>query len=104
MKHLNLVYCKHHPEDNRAFLYELPASVQVSAGDRLCVEDRRGEHIVTAFCDNWYSLDSFAEILCTANGGYYPPAKVIGKVGTKEFTVTQDYIEKFDGGEKQWIL
>lgn len=104
MKHHNLVYCKHHPEDSRAFLYELPLNVSVSDGDRLCVEDRRGEHIVTAFCGNWYSLEDFTEILCVANGGYYPPAKVIGTVGTKEFTVTQDYVEKFDGGEKLWML
>ena len=43
MKHHNLVYCKHHPEDSRAFLYELPANIQVTAGDKLCVEDRRGD-------------------------------------------------------------
>ena len=99
MKHHNLVYCKHHPEDSRAFLYELPANVQVTAGDKLCVKDRRGEHIVTAFCDNWYSLDSFTEILCTANGGYYPPAKVIGTVEKRTITVSQEIVKNFDGEE-----
>lgn len=95
MKHHNLVYCKHNPGDDRAFLYELPANVQVTSGDKLCVVDRRGEHIVTAFCDNWYSLDSFTEILCVANGGYYQPAKVIGTVEVEKVMLTRDVVKKF---------
>lgn len=102
MKHHNLVYCKHHSGDSRAYLYELPANVQVSRGDKLCVEDKRGEHIVTAFCDNWYSQDTFTEILCVANGGYYPPAKVVGRVETKTITVTQDVVHKY--GEEEAFL
>lgn len=104
MKMHNIVYCKHNPQDSRAFLYELPMNVSVSEGDKLCVQDRRGEHVVTAFGENWYESDKTTEIICVANGGYYPPAKVVGTVKTEKFTVTQDYIEKFDGGEKQWIL
>lgn len=104
MKLHNLVYCKHHENDVRAYLYELPLGASAKTGDRLCVSDHRGEHVIPAFCENFFADDRVTEILCVANGGYYPPAKVIGTVGTKEFTVTQDYVEKFDGGEKQWIL
>jgi hypothetical protein len=82
MKYRNLIYCKHHEGDARAFLYELPLEKDVKTGEKLCVRDRRGEHIVTAYCENWLCSDKLTEILCVANGGYFPPAKVIGTVQT----------------------
>lgn len=102
MKMHNIVYCKHNPQDSRAFLYELPLNVSVSDGDKLCVQDRRGEHIVTVFGENWYEFDKATEIICVANGGYYPPAKVIGTVETKTIAVTQETVKKF-GEEEAFI-
>ena len=103
MKLHNLVYCKHDESHNRAYLYELPLNAEVKAGEKLCVEDRNGEHVIPAFSRNFFADSEVTEIICTANGGYYPPAKAIGKVKTHEFTVTQDCVEKFDGGE-QWLI
>lgn len=80
MKYRNLVYCKHPNFTKRAYLYELPLDKDIRPGEKLCVKDRAGEHIVTAFCENWLCSDKLTEILCVANGGYYPPAKVIGTV------------------------
>lgn len=94
MKYYNLVYCKHHPEDNRAYLYSLPSDADVNCGDRLYVRDRRGEHIVSASSPNFYASEEFAEMLCTNNGGYFPPAKVVGTVNT--ITVTQDVVNTFE--------
>lgn len=99
MKHYNLVYCKHHSDDRRAYLYELPLDKEAHPGVRLCVEDRRGEHVVTAFCENWLASDKMTKVLCEANGGYYPPAKVVGKI--KTVTVQQDVVEKFPVVEEQ---
>lgn len=93
MKYLNLVYCKHPMYDRRAYLYELPLDVFVEPGDKLCVQDKRGEHIVTAQYENFFAYAGHAQMLCEANGGYYPPAKVIGTVTT--VTVKQDMVNKF---------
>lgn len=97
MKYHNLIYCKHPMYDRRSYLYELPIDMDVKVGDKLCVRDRRGEHIVTAFCENWLASEKMAKVLCEANGGYFPPAKVIGTVQT--VTVTQDMVQRFPGEE-----
>lgn len=99
MKLHNLVYCKHTERDNRAFLYDLPLSASVKAGDKLCVKDRMGEHVVTAFCENFFADARVTEIICTANCGYYPPAKAIG--ATKTITITQECVEKFKWEESE---
>ena len=96
MKYHNLVYCKHHASDARAYLYELPLDADVKTGDRLCVKDRHGEHIVTAHCENWLASAKMTEVLCVCNGGYYPPAQVIGRVNT--VTIRQDVTDYFNGG------
>ena len=98
MKYYNLVYCKHNPKDSRAFLYQLPIDASVNPGDKLCVTDKRGEHIVTAFSGNWFSDEEFTKVLCEANSGYFPPAKVIGTVST--ITFTQDIVNKFEETEE----
>lgn len=99
MKYRNLIYCKHENFHQRAYLYELPVDEDVRPGDKLCVEDKRGEHVVTAFCENWLASDKMTKVLCEANGGYYPPAKVVGKI--KTVTVQQDVVEKFPVDEEQ---
>ena len=93
MKYRNLIYCKHSANDRRAYLYELPMDEDVQKDARLCVEDKRGEHIVTAFCANWVCTDGMTKTLCEANGGYYPPARVVGTVDT--ITIRQDVVNKF---------
>ena len=93
MKYRNLIYCKHHSEDRKAFLYELPLDKDVKEGDRLFVRDARGEHTVTAFCENWLVSDKMTKVLCEANGGYFPPARVIGTVDT--ITVLQDIVNAY---------
>lgn len=97
MKYRNLVYCKHPNFDARAYLYELPIDVDVSEGDRLVVRDKRGLHNVTAFCDSWICTSKMTQILCEANGGYFPPARVVGTVST--VTVQQDLINPFNNEE-----
>lgn len=99
MRYHNLVYAKHPNFTKRAYLYELPMDMSVMKGKRLCVRDRQGEHIVTAFCDNWVASEHMTKVLCEANGGYFPPAKVVGTVST--VTVTQDVVEKFATEEKE---
>lgn len=94
MKYHNLVYCKHHASDARAYLYELPLDADVKTGDRLCVKDRHGEHIVTAHCENWLASAKMTEVLCVCNGGYYPPAQAIGRVNT--VTIRQDVTDYFN--------
>lgn len=101
MKYRNLVYCKHHDSDRRAYLYELPLDKDVHYGDKLCVEDRRGEHIVTAVCENWLCSDRITKILCEANGGYYPPAQVVGKVNT--VVVRQEVVDRYPAKEAEKI-
>ena len=101
MKYYNLVYCKHHASDARAYLYSLPMDADVKTGDRLAVKDRHGQHIVTAYCDNWFCSEKLTEVLCVCNGGYYPPAEVIGTVGT--VTVTREVINEFKGGEEDGL-
>ena len=66
----------------------------IRPGDKLCVEDRAGEHIVTAFCENWLASDKITRVLCEANGGYFPPAKVVGVVNV--VTVRQEVVTKFE--------
>lgn len=97
MKYHNLVYAKHHETDRRAYLYELPFDADVKALDKLCVIDSHGEQIVTAYCENWLASEKMTKILCMANGGYYPPAQVIGTVDTIRFT--QEVVIKFDGAQ-----
>lgn len=94
MKYHNLVYCKHHSDDRRAYLYELPLDKDVKQGGRLYVVDRRGCHTVTAFCENWLCSENMTKVLCEANGGYFPPAQVLGEVTT--ITVQQEYVSRYD--------
>ena len=99
MRYRNLIYCKHRPEtDRRAYLYELPVDRDVQPGDRLYVRDRRGEHIVTAFCENWLASEKMTKVLCEANGGYFPPAEVIGTVGV--VSIRQDVVYRFEEKEE----
>lgn len=93
MKYYNLVYVQHPEYTMRAYLFSLPMDMAVKTGERLCVRDRRGEHIVTAFCDNWICTEKMTKVLCEANGGYFPPAKVIGTV--QKVTVIQEMVQKF---------
>lgn len=101
MKYRNLVYCKHHDGDRRAYLYELPLDKDIRPGDKLCVEDRSGEHVVTAVCENWLCSDKITKVLCEANGGYFPPAQVVGEV--KTVTVTQEIVDKYPEKEAEKI-
>lgn len=98
MKYRNLIYCKHPMYDRRAYLYELPLDKDIRPGDKLCVEDRRGEHIVTAVCENWLASDKITKVLCEANGGYFPPAKVIGEIST--VVVRQEVVTKYEQKEE----
>lgn len=93
MKYRNLIYGKHHAGDRRAYLYELPLDKDIRPGDKLCVEDKKGEHVVTAVCENWLASDKITRVLCEANGGYFPPAKVVGTVDI--VTVRQEVVTKF---------
>ena len=95
MKYFNLVYAKHHETDVRAYLYSLPLDRDVKRGDRLYVRDRYGDHIVSAYCENWFCSERMTEVFCKANGGYFPPASVVGTVDT--ITVRQDVVNTFDG-------
>jgi len=102
MKLHNLIYVKHHDDDARAYLYELPLDETANTGDKLCVEDRRGEHIATAFCENFFADARVTKVICVANGGYYPPAKVIGTVEKRTITVSQEIVKKY--GEEEEVL
>lgn len=106
MRYRNLIYCKHHDGDRRAYLYEMPLEMDVKPGEKLCVRDLRGEHVVTAFCENWLCSEHMTKVLCEANGGYFPPAEVVGTVST--VTVTQEVVNKFktdveEEGYVQWF-
>ena len=100
MKYYNLVYCKHKPENDRCYLYQLPLDADVKVGDKLCIRDRHGEQIVTVHFGNFLASERSTEMFCVANGGYYPPAKVIGTVRT--VTITQDLVEKYREEEFPW--
>ena len=100
MRYHNLIYCKHPNFDKRAYLYELPLEMDVKPGEKLCVRDRHGEHIVTAFCENWLCSETMTKVLCEANGGYFPPAEVVGTVET--VTVKQDIVNKFKVTEEEF--
>ena len=97
MKYRNLVYIKHPEETRRSFLYELPPDADINDGEKLLVRDKRGEHIGVATSPNFYATDTLTKTLCECNGGYFPPAKVIGTVQT--VTVTQDMVQRFPGEE-----
>lgn len=96
MKYHNLVYCKHHATDSRAYLYELPFTADIKVGDRLSVVDKHGEHMVTAFSRNFIVGEELTRVICEANGGYYPAARVVGKVET--ITIQQDFVRPFEEG------
>lgn len=100
MKYRNLVYIKHPEEKRRSFLYELPPDADINGGEKLLVRDKRGEHIGVATSPNFYATDELTKTLCECNGGYYPPAKVIGTVRT--VTVTQDLVEKYREEKFPW--
>ena len=101
MKYHNLVYIKHPEEKRRSYLYELPLDADVNTGDRLAVRDRRGEHFGEATSPNFFASDELTKTLCECNGGYFPPAKVIGTVST--ITFTQDIVNTFEGEEEAWF-
>ena len=86
MKYRNLVYCKHPNFTKRAYLYELPLDKDIRPGDKLCVEDRAGEHIVTAFCENWLASDKITRVLCEANGRSFRYIR-FGKCNPKEHDI-----------------
>lgn len=95
MKYYNLVYVKHHDTDRRAFLFSLPMDAEIKKGEKLYVRDRLGEHIVTAFRDSFICSEKSTETLCVANGGYFPPADVVGVVSS--VTIRQEVVNKFNG-------
>ena len=103
MKYRNLVYIKHPEEKRRSFLYELPLDVDVNTGDRLAVRDKKGEHIGVATSPNFYASDQMSRTLCECNGGYFPPAKVIGTVSTITITQSQDIVNTFEEEEEAWV-
>lgn len=94
MRYINLVYAKHHDTDRRAYLYELPLDQEAMKGDRLSVTDKHGSHFVTAFGDNFMVSPRTAKMLAEANGGYYPPAPVVGFVHT--INIRKEVTEYFD--------
>jgi len=98
MKYFNLVFIKHPNEARRSYLYELPLNADINAGEKLCVCDRRGEHVGVATSPNFYASESLTKTLCVCCGGYFPPAKVIGTVST--ITVTQDVVNKYEAEPK----
>lgn len=102
MKYRNLVYIKHPEEKRRSFLYELPLDADINGGEKLLVRDKRGEHIGVATSPNFYASDTLTETLCECNGGYFPPAKVVGIVST--ITVTQDVMNRYEEEENPWVF
>lgn len=98
MKYRNLVYIKHPEEIRRSYLYELPLDADIKGGEKLCVSDRRGEHIGVATSPNFYASETMTQTLCECNGGYYPPAKVIGKV--EVVTIRQEIVKPFTSEEE----
>ena len=95
MRYFNLVYAKHYKSDRRAYLYSLPLEKEVDTGNRLYVRDRQGDHIVTATSPNFFCSEMMTKRFCENNGGYFPPAEVVGTVDT--ITVRQDIVNTFDG-------
>ena len=102
MKYRNLVYIKHPEEKRRSFLYELPPDADINGGEKLLVSDKRGEHIGVATSPNFYATDELTKTLCECNGGYFPPAKVVGFVST--ITVTQEVVTRYEKEENAWPL
>lgn len=98
MKYRNLVYIKHPEEIRRSYLYELPLDADIKGGEKLCVSDRRGEHIGVATSPNFYASETLTKTLCECNGGYYPPAKVIGTV--EVITIRQEIVKHFVSEEE----
>ena len=98
MKYHNLVYIKHPDEKRRSYLYELPLDADIKCGDRILVRDNHGEHIGEATSPNFYCSSTMTKTLCECNGGYYPPAKAIGKVNT--IMVYQDVVNTFEEESK----
>lgn len=98
MKYHNLVYIKHPEEIRRSYLYELPLDADIKGGEKLCVRDRRGEHIGVATSPNFYASDTMTKTLCECNGGYYPPARVIGTV--EVVTIRQEIVKPFTSEEE----
>lgn len=98
MKYYNLVFCKHHPEDRRAYVYQLPMEADVTAGQKLYVSDRQGEHTVTVYRDNFFCGATLAKAICEAMGGYFPPAEVVGTIG--EVVIRQEVVNRFPGKEE----
>ena len=94
MKYRNLVYIKHPEENRRSFLYELPLDADINGGEKLLVSDKRGEHVGVATSPNFYASDKMTKMLCECNGGYFPPAKVVGKVST--VTIRQEIVDRYE--------
>lgn len=97
MKYRNLVYIKHPEEKRRSFLYELPLDADINGGEKLLVSDKRGEHVGVATSPNFYASDAMTKTLCECNGGYFPPAKVVGTVST--VTIRQDVVTRYEKEE-----
>lgn len=98
MKYYNLVYCKHHDTDRRAYLYSLPMDADIKGGEKLFVKDKKGEHLVTTTSPNFFSSADMTKRLCLNNGGYFPPAEVVGTVDI--VTVRQEIVNMFGGESK----
>ena len=95
VKYYNLCFVKHNKKDRRAYLYQLPLSEEVNPGENLYVRDRHGDHTVTAFAESFLCSKKLTKVLCEANGGYFPPAEIIGRVGYE--VKSYDVLRTFDG-------
>ena len=47
---------------------------------------------------NFYASETLTQTLCECNGGYYPPAKVIGTV--EVVTIRQEIVKPFTSEEE----
>lgn len=97
-KYYNLVYAKHHSTDRRAYLYSLPMDSDLKGGEKLYVQDRGGKHIVSTTSPNFFASETMTKSLCENNGGYFPPAEVVGTVDV--VTVRQEMVNLFSGEYK----
>jgi len=94
MQYFNLIFCKRSKSDPHACVYQMPVGKSAEAGDKLFVKDRLGEHVMEAVSENHLVGGPLAKDITKFMGGYFPPAWIIGTVGT--VTVTREVVERYD--------
>lgn len=97
MQYYNLIFCKRNENDPHACVYQMPLNKSAEAGDKLFVRDRLGEHVMLAVSENHMVGYHLAKDITKFMGGYFPPAWIIGTVGT--VTVTREVAERYDDND-----